>query len=337
MKDNILDKLKRFFKDEWKFLIVLLITFILCTYPVDYYIITGGGVISATDRVKVEGAKKKKGSFSLTYVSELKGTLSTYLLSYIIPSYERESISEYTYNDSESTEDIDFRNELMLNNANNNAIFVAYTEAGKKIKEINNGLYVYYIDEKADTNLKIGDKILEIDENKINKFEELKEYINKLDNNSEISILVERKNKEYTKTVKIFEEKEEKYIGISLINDISYEVSPKVDIKFKKSEGGPSGGFMMALEIYSQLINKDITKGKKIAGTGTINEKGTIGEIDGIKYKLKGAVKNKCSVFIAPTGDNYKEAVKEKEKNGYKIKIIEAKNFKQVIKELEKI
>ena len=337
MKDNILDKLKRFFKDEWKFLIVLLITFILCTYPVDYYIITGGGVISATDRVKVEGAKKKKGSFSLTYVSELKGTLSTYLLSYIIPSYERESISEYTYNDSESTEDIDFRNELMLNNANNNAIFVAYTEAGKKIKEINNGLYVYYIDEKADTNLKIGDKILEIDGNKINKFEELKEYINKLDNNSEISILVERKNKEYTKTVKIFEEKEEKYIGISLINDISYEVSPKVDIKFKKSEGGPSGGFMMALEIYSQLINKDITKGKKIAGTGTINEKGTIGEIDGIKYKLKGAVKNKCSVFIAPTGDNYKEAVKEKEKNGYKIKIIEAKNFKQVIKELEKI
>ena len=337
MIDNILDKLKNFFKDEWKFLIVLLITFILCTYPVDYYIITGGGVISATDRVKVEGAKKKKGSFSLTYVSELKGTLSTYLLSYIIPSYERESISEYTYNDNESTEDIDFRNELMLNNANNNAILVAYTEAGKKIKEINNGLYVYYIDEKADTNLKIGDKILEIDGNKINKFEELKEYVNKLDNNSEISILVERKNKEYTKTAKIFEEKEEKYIGISLINDISYEVSPKVDIKFKKSEGGPSGGFMMALEIYSQLINKDITKGKKIAGTGTIDEKGKIGEIDGIKYKLKGAVKNKCTIFIAPTGDNYKEAVKEKEKHGYKIKIIEAKNFKQVIKELKKI
>ena len=37
-----------------------------------------------------------------------------------------------------------------------------------------------------------------------------------------------------------------------------------------------------------------------------------------------------------PSGDNYKEAVKEKKKNSYKIKIIEAKNFKQVLEELAK-
>ena len=92
----------------------------------------------------------------------------------------------------------------------------------------------------------------------------------------------------------------------------------------------------MSLEIYSQLINKDITRGRKIVGTGTISEDGEVGEIDGVKYKLRGAVKNKAQIFITPSGDNYKEAVKEKKKNNYKIKIIEAKNFKQVLEELAK-
>ena len=92
----------------------------------------------------------------------------------------------------------------------------------------------------------------------------------------------------------------------------------------------------MSLEIYSQLINKDITRGRKIVGTGTISEDGEVGEIDGVKYKLRGAVKNKAQIFIAPSGNNYKEAVKEKKKNNYKIKIIEAKNFKQVLEELAK-
>ena len=90
----------------------------------------------------------------------------------------------------------------------------------------------------------------------------------------------------------------------------------------------------MSLEIYSQLIKKDLTKGRKIVGTGTINKDGTCGEIDGVKYKLKGAVKNSADIFIVPTGKNYEEAVKGKKKHNYKIKIIEAKTFSQVVKEL---
>lgn len=337
MFNKIYMKFKNFIHEEWKFLLVLVLIFIFCTYPVNCYIITGGGTISATDRVEIKGATKKKGSFSLTYVSELRGTVATYLLSYIVPSYDREDISEYTYNDNEDVSDINFRNDILLKNANNNAIFVAYTKAGKNIKEVNNGLYVYYIDEKAETDLKIGDKILEVNGEKIEDFNELKKFISKFENNDVLSITVDANGKKKTKTAKIYEENEKKYMGVSIISDITYEVSPKVNIKFKKSEGGPSGGLMMTLEIYSQLINKDITKGKKIAGTGTIDIDGTVGEIDGIKYKLKGAVKNKSDVFIAPTGDNYKEAIKEKEKHGYKIKIIEAKTFEQVLKELEKI
>ena len=155
--------------------------------------------------------------------------------------------------------------------------------------------------------------------------------------NDDISIKVNRNNKQIDCTAKLYIENNQKLMGILLMKDYNYKFDPKLTIKFKKSEGGPSGGLMLSLEVYNQLSNTDITKGKTIVGTGTIDRDGNVGEIDGIKYKLKGAVEKGAEVFIAPSGDNYKEAVKEKKKNNYKIEIIEAKTFDQVIEELNKL
>lgn len=335
MINKIYNKIRNFILDEWKFLLVLICLIFITMYPVDCYVITGGGTISATDRVKVAGAKKKKGSFNLAYVSELKGTIYTYILSYIIPSYEREDISGYKY-ENEDSDVIDFRNDLLLKVANNNAIYVAYNAAHKKIVSKNKNLYVYHVMKEADTDLEVGDKIVEVDGHKIDDYEDLKKYLETLHNNDVVSIKIVKNDKTKTKTAKLYEKDEILYMGVSLLTDEDYDLSPKLDLKFKKSEGGPSGGLMMSLEIYSQLVNKDITNGKTIVGTGTIDRKGTVGEIDGIKYKLKGAVKVDADIFIAPTGNNYKEALKEKKKNKYKIRIIEAKTFEQVISELSK-
>ena len=49
-----------------------------------------------------------------------------------------------------------------------------------------------------------------------------------------------------------------------------------IDIKSKKTESGSSGGFMTTLAIYNALTEKDITKGYKIAGTGTIEPDGSM-------------------------------------------------------------
>ncbi|HEY0827908.1 MAG TPA: S16 family serine protease, partial [Bacilli bacterium] len=64
--------------------------------------------------------------------------------------------------------------------------------------------------------------------------------------------------------------------------------------------GGPSAGLMFALEIYNQLVDQDITKGYRIAGTGTIDTKGQVGVIGGIKYKVVAADKAGADIFFAP-------------------------------------
>ena len=91
---------------------------------------------------------------------------------------------------------------------------------------------------------------------------------------------------------------------------------------------------MMSLSIYSAISGEDILKGRNIAGTGTIDIEGNVGEIGGIKYKVMGAVKNKMDIILVPSA-NYKEAMKVKKEKNYKIKIVEVKTFQDAIKYLK--
>ena len=47
----------------------------------------------------------------------------------------------------------------------------------------------------------------------------------------------------------------------------------------------------------------DLTGGKKIAGTGTIDEQGTVGPIGGIRQKMIGARSDGAEYFLAPAAN----------------------------------
>jgi len=119
-----------------------------------------------------------------------------------------------------------------------------------------------------------------------------------------------------------------------MITNYIYEVDPEVELEFKSSEGGSSGGLMIALNIYNSLISEDITKGRKIAGTGTIEVDGTVGAIDGVKYKLIGAVNNGMEIVLVPK-ENYEEAMKVKEEYNFDIEIVSVNTFDDALNYLQ--
>ena len=92
---------------------------------------------------------------------------------------------------------------------------------------------------------------------------------------------------------------------------------------------------MLTLTLYSHLNEIDLTKGKTIVGTGTIDINGNVGEISGIKYKLIGAVNKKADIFLVPAGNNYKEAKKVKKEKGYDIELVPVKTFEDALKYLK--
>ncbi len=337
MLGKIYDKFIKFIKENYKEIIFLILFYLIMTFPVPYYICISGGTIDVGKRLEVENGYTEKGSFNLAYVSELRGTIPTYLLSYVIPTWERIKIDSYQLNEDETMDDVSNRDKMYLLDANQSAIYVAYTKAGKTFTISDHHYYVYYVDEKANDKIKVGDELLGVDSSNIVDLDAFKEYINTKNVGDKLNIKLKRNNKEFEVSTTVFEEEGKKYVGIAFFDLLDYEVDPSITLKFKESETGPSGGLTLSLAIYNKLVSEDITKGKKIVGTGTIDLDGTVGEIGGVKYKLLGAVKKKADVFIVPNGSNYEECIKLQKEKGYKIKIIGVDTFDDAVNKLKEL
>jgi PDZ domain-containing protein len=72
------------------------------------------------------------------------------------------------------------------------------------------------------------------------------------------------------------------------------------------SIGGPSAGLAMSLAILDDLTPGDLTGGKHVAVTGTIDPDGRVGEIGGISQKAVAARAAGAQLFLVPqcTSDN---------------------------------
>lgn len=337
MFSKFYEKIKQFIKENYKTLIFFIFLYILFLYPVDYYIITGGGIMKVGSRIRVEDEYKSKGSLNLAYVSEVKGTIATYLLSYIVPDFERIKVSDYTYDNSEDVLDVEFRGEIDLLNASDNAIKNAYLKANKKYEITETNLYVYYKDKMHKNDFKVGDKILKVDDTPITCADDYKNIVGTKEAGDKIKVLVERKNKKKLIEVSLYKQEDRLVSGIYISEVHKYKTDPKVEIKFKKSESGPSGGLIETLDIYNKITKKDVTKGFKIAGTGEIDKDGNIGTIGGVKYKLLGAEKKHADIFLVPNGENYKECIKLKKERNLKIKVIGVSTFSEAVDKLNRI
>jgi PDZ domain-containing protein len=75
-----------------------------------------------------------------------------------------------------------------------------------------------------------------------------------------------------------------------------------VDIGLK-DVGGPSAGLMFALGLVDKLTPGDLTGGRSIAGTGTIDDSGAVGPIGGIQQKVVAASRAGATVFLVPAAD----------------------------------
>jgi len=321
MFTKVYEKIKEILSKNYKELIFMIIFMILFTIPLPYYINAPGGLMDVSDRVVIEDSYEAEGSLNMAYVSEIKATIPTLIMSVFNKDWDVLKIEEMTY-ENETIDDMYYRDHLMLEESVNNAIIVGFTKAGKNVEITSSSLMITYVDEDSNTDLEIGDEILSIDGKQINNSNDVSEILKTKNEGDIISLQVISDKKEITKTATLKKEKDRLVIGILITNKKEVETIPKVELKFKKSESGPSGGLMTALSIYNYLTEEDITKGKTIVGTGTIDENGNVSSIGGVKYKLKGAVKNKAEIFLVPNGENYEEAIKLKEQNDYKIEII---------------
>jgi len=98
-------------------------------------------------------------------------------------------------------------------------------------------------------------------------------------------------------------------IGISVVQHNSGISLPfPVEIVPQKVSGGPSAGLMFTLGVYDVVTSQDLTGGRKIAGTGTIDLEGNVGRIGGVQQKVVAAERAGAEYFLSPT-KNYQDAL----------------------------
>ncbi len=336
MVTKVYDKVKCFFQENWKFLVVFVVLGFIFTYEFPYYIDAPGGIMDVSDKIEMKDSYDSEGSFNLAYVTELRATIPTLLIALFNPNWDILKEEDVLY-DNETIRDLTLRDQLLLKEALGNATIVGFQEANASVSVVSEKVYVSYKTEDAVTNLKVGDQLLSVDGREVVNKESLSALIQSLSVGEEVQIKVRNRGKEYVRTALIQEVGERKLIGVVLTQVSELNTEPLVEFHFSKNESGPSGGLMTALSIYNMLTKEDLTKGKRIVGTGTIELDGSVGSIGGVKYKLKGAVRKKAEIFFVPAGENYEEALKLVEKHHYDIQVVSVSHIDDALMYLKNL
>ncbi|MEU2870984.1 PDZ domain-containing protein [Streptomyces olivoreticuli] len=119
-------------------------------------------------------------------------------------------------------------------------------------------------------------------------------------------------------------------VGIQAGTDHTFPFS--INIKLA-DVGGPSAGLMFALGIVDKLTPDDLTGGRFVAGTGTIDDSGKVGPIGGVEMKTVGARSKGAQYFLTPK-DNCVAAAKDKPSG---LTLVKVDTMKDALGALEKI
>ncbi|MFF5993205.1 SepM family pheromone-processing serine protease [Lysinibacillus sp. KU-BSD001] len=337
--------------------ICIILVGVLLLYPLDVYVMKPGHAYDVSEYVMVQdGDEDDEGTFSLMTVSMSKATPLMYVYAKLKDYYELLPMNQVRQNE-EDEEEYNIRQLKLMADSQFNALYVAFSRAGLEYEVTFQGVYVLNIitGGAADGILKPGDEIVEINGETIESQDMLVRRIEEQrdEGHDEIELVINRNNELLTKVLALKEiPGSEGRVGLGIIftESKSIKTSPNVNID-TESIGGPSAGLMFTLGILNQLLDEDLTKGYKIAGTGEMLESGIVGRIGGVEKKVVAAHKAGMEIFFAPDDQvteemlsrnpnylsNYEAAVKTAKDIGTTMKIVPVKTIEEALQYLEQL
>ncbi len=114
---------------------------------------------------------------------------------------------------------------------------------------------------------------------------------------TKVALRIVRGGHTQTVSVTVIAAPNSRLIGV----DLALRYKLPLQIRINTSDiGGPSAGLAMALAIVNALTPGELTGGKRVAVTGTIDAEGRVGEIGGLPQKAVAARASHAQIFIVP-------------------------------------
>lgn len=331
-------------------LLAVLVTFSLFV-PLPFYMESPGGAYDIRQVLSVDDKDDEAdGSYNFVAVSVSRATFAQLIYAWVTP--HTEIISAEAMTGGASNDDYLRINDYFMQSSQNTATYQALSLAGKNVELVYKGVYILSVNDNSTFKgiLNIADTVTGVNGKTFDSSAELIAYVSKLKLKSDVTVQYTSSGEEKEAKGKVIKlDNGKNGIGISLVDHTG--VASDTDVHFyTEGVGGPSAGLMFTLDIYDQLVDEDLRKGRIIAGTGTIESDGSVGDIGGAALKVVAADEIGADVFFVPnnpvneeilkeypdTKTNYEEALEAAKAIGTDMKIVPVTTAKEAIEYLEK-
>lgn len=281
--------------------------------PVPYVVMSPGltentiGNFDGKPVIEITGTRTypTSGQLDLTTVSVTSPDSDVRLPDVLSAWWSAEEIilpRDVVYPADQSVQQVKQENETQMLNSMDSATAAGLAAAGVdavkvKVREVTAGA-------PADGVLKEGDEIVAVNATPIDSTQSAVDAISAIAPGSVVTLDLVRSGdsrKVELTTAPSPDDASQSRVGVTLSDD--FDPPFEVNIELGQEIGGPSAGLMFSLGIYDLLTPGALTGGAHIAGTGTVDASGAVGEIGGIQQKIAGALQSDATVFLVPAGD----------------------------------
>lgn len=277
--------------------------------PLPLVTVHPGPAPSASGLIKIEAATfTSSGSFHVTTVTVFDATLLDAIWGWLSPDISVLPRSA-VYPPDLTEEEVDEENATEMDASKVAATVAALRELGYPLEPDGALIRATAAGMPAAGKLRAGDVIVAVDGLPVLSLEEARVRIEARRIGERVRVSVRRDGalQEFALEVAASGDRPERpVIGVEL--EPSYKL-PFAIVIDSQGIGGPSAGLTFALSIVDLLDPEDLTGGRKIADTGTIDFEGKVGPVGGVAQKVKAAERIGAQVFVVPKRQ-YEEATR---------------------------
>jgi PDZ domain-containing protein len=261
------------------------------------------GTVDGTPVLSIEGAKTYPTEGSLDFTTVVfdggpgrKVTVYELLGGWLSPDVDVVPSSLYFPPDA-TAEQVQDENTAMMNESQVVAAATALRALGRDVPT--NVAVLQVVDGGPSSGkLEAGDVIVSVDGTAVTNGDELRAAVQAVPPGTALPVTVRRDGTEQTVDITTGANDQGKSV-IGVLPGLDYDLPITVTLN-TGAVGGPSAGLMFSLAIYDALTPGALTGGQAIAGTGEIEDNGTVGPISGIAQKMVGAREAGATWFLSP-------------------------------------
>ncbi len=284
---------------------------LLASVKVPYLATSPGPVLEVQGIVEVEDVPSFSGKGELFLLTISRGsdplTIFEWFEAWRDPSVDLVK-RELVVPEGTTSDERRRRNLEVMHSSQQLAIAVALDRLGYDISVVGNGAYISEVTGggPADGIVLPDDIIVGFDGAPVEFVQDLIDAVRAAEIGGTVMVTVDRADELKDLVLTLGESPTEPgvpLIGV-MLTDAGARFEFPIDVTIDAgSVGGPSAGMMLSLAVYNRLTEDDITRGHRVAGTGSLTAEGGVQRIGGIRQKVIGAIGIGAEYILVPEGD----------------------------------